>query len=167
MKNIFLFLLFFGLSLQGFSQSKDFILLKRGANQHTQIRFYPEENITYKSKKLGYFVTDKIISLDKDFIYLTENILSPADILAVNIFEKDPRNRTFKTIRGLLFGAGIIFLSAETINNLVLLGNLEIKKEAAITSSILIGTGLLFIPLKYRIFKHENQNKIQLVVKPI
>lgn len=165
MKNTFLFLLFFGLSLNGFGQSKDFILLKRGANQQTQIRFFVGENITYKSKKIGYFVTDKIISLDNNFIYLSENILSPSDILAVNIYEKDPRNRTLKTIRALLFGAGTIFLSAETINNLVLSGNLEISKEAATTSAILIGTGLLFVPLKYRIFKHENQNKIQLIIK--
>ena len=46
---------------------KKFLLLKRGANQKTQIRFYPGENITYKSKRIGYFVTDKIVNLDTDF----------------------------------------------------------------------------------------------------
>lgn len=167
MKNTVLLFLFLGLYFNGFSQSKDFILLKRGANQNRQIRFYPGEEFTYKSKKIGYFVTDKILNVDKDFIYLSENILSAADILEIDIYRKDKRNRTFKTLRTLLFSAGIIFISAETINNLSRTGKLEINEQAAITSGILIGAGIALLPLTYKTFKLEGQNKIQLVIKPI
>jgi len=81
---LFFFQILFA-SNNAFTQSKDFSLLKRGANQKSQIRFYPGEDITYKSDKLGYFVTDRIISLDKDFIYLSENILRIDNIRKIDI----------------------------------------------------------------------------------
>ena len=58
---VLLSLLFLGLlamPLLAQEQPKKFLLLKRGSNQKSQIRFYPGEDITYKSKKIGYFVTD-------------------------------------------------------------------------------------------------------------
>ena len=74
-------------------QPRKFLLLKRGSNQKSQIRFYPGEVITYKSKKIGYFVTDRIVNLDTEYLYLSENILNPSDIIAIDIRAKDPRNR--------------------------------------------------------------------------
>lgn len=167
MKNLLTLFLFFGLSFLCSGQSKDFILLKRGAKQKTQIRFYPGEEITYKSKKLGYFVTDQIVNIDKDFIYLTENILSPEEILEIDIYAKDPRNKTLRNLTALFLGAGSILISVETLNNLINTGELQVNEGVAITSGFLFATGLAMVPLRYKTFKQEKRNRIQLILKPI
>ncbi len=146
------------------AQSKDFILLKRGSNQKSQIRYYPGEEITYKSKKLGYFITDKIVRLETDFIYLEENILSPSDILEVDIRNKDPRNRTLRNLTALFLGAGTILLTVEAVNGLYQEGELQIDQGVAVTSGILIGTGLALLPLRYKTFKNEGRNGIQIIL---
>jgi hypothetical protein len=158
MKLLSVLILFLGLQLGAQAQSKDFLLLKRGSNQKTQIRFYAGEELTYQSRKLGYFITDKIVRIDKDYIYLTENILSPADIEAIDIRNKDPRNRTLRNLNALFLGAGTILLAVELVNS----GG--ISEGVGITSGILVGTGLAMIPLRYKIFKNEGKNRIQLVI---
>ncbi|GAA0879928.1 hypothetical protein GCM10009119_28980 [Algoriphagus jejuensis] len=158
-------LLFLSLIFGAQAQSKDFILLKRGSNQKNQIRFYPGEDITYKSKKLDYFVTDQIVSLDKDFIYLTENILSPADIEEVGIRQKDPRNRTMRNLTALFLGTGGILLSVETVNTLIKEDDDSIDSGVVITSGILIGTGLALLPLRYKTFKNTTGYGIQIILK--
>lgn len=164
MKSALTTALFFLLSIGAYAQSRDFILLKRGSNQKSQIRFYPGEEITYKSKKLGYFVTDQIISLDKDFIYLTENILSPSDIEAVDIRQKDPRNRTMRNLTALFLGAGGILLTVEAVNSIYQQDQLRIDEGVAITSGILIGTGLALLPLRYKTFKNTTGYGIQIIL---
>lgn len=156
--------LFLSLIFGALAQSTDFILLKRGSNQKTQIRFYPGEEITYKSKKLGYFVTDQIVNVDKDFIYLTENILSPSDILEVDVRNKDPRNRTMRNLTALFLGAGGILLTVEAVNSLYQQDQLKIDEGIAITSGILIGTGLALLPLRYKTFKNTTGYGIQIIL---
>lgn len=146
------------------AQSKDFILIKRGGNQKTQLRYYPGEDITYKSKKLGYFVTDRIESLDTDFIYLTENILSPSDILELDIRNKDPRNRTMRNLTALFLGAGAILLTVEAVNSVYQQNELGIDGGVAVTSGILVGTGLALLPLRYKTFKNPSGYGIQIVI---
>jgi hypothetical protein len=158
MKLLSVLILFLGLQLGAQAQSKDFLLLKRGSNQKTQIRFYAGEDLTYQSRKFGYFITDQIVRIDKDYIYLTENILAPADIEAIDIRNKDPRNRTLRNLNALFLGAGAILLAVELVNS----GG--ISEGVGITSGILVGTGLAMIPLRYKIFKNEGKNRIQLVI---
>lgn len=162
-KALILIFLFVG-CLSSFGQTTDFILLKRGTNRKTQIRFNPGEEITYKSKKLGYFVTDVIVNLDKDFIYLSENILAPSDILEVDIRRKDKRNRTLKNLNALFLGAGILLVSVEMVNSLYQNGDLEVSDGVAVTSGILLGTGLALLPLRYKTFKQKDRNKIQIIL---
>lgn len=146
------------------AQSRDFILVKRGGNQKTQMRYYPGENITYKSKKLGYFVTDQIVSLDTDFIYLTENILSPADISELDIRDKDPRNRTLRNLTSLFLGAGVILLTVEAVNSVYQQDQLRVDSGVAVTSGILVGTGLALLPLRYKTFKNTTGYGIQIII---
>ncbi len=167
MNKIFLFLCFFGLSQIAFAQGRDFLLLKRGSNQKTQLRYYPGEEITYKSKKLGYYVTDVITEFDKDFIYLRENILSPDDILEINIRRKDKRNGTLTAFNSLILGAGVILISVEIINSLYQTGSVDVSNGVAISSGALAATGLAMLPLRYKTFKHEGQNRIQIVLMRI
>ncbi len=149
------------------NRAKDFVLLKRGTNQKTQIRFYPGESITYKSKKLGYFITDKIVSLDTEFIYLTENILRTSDIEAVDIRNKDPRNRTMKNLTGLFIGSGSLLLGVEAVNSIYQQGNFSIDGGVAASSGMLIGTGLALLPLRYKTFRLKGTNRIQILIMSI
>lgn len=164
MKSVLTTLFFLALIFGVQAQSKDFILLKRGSNQKTQIRFYPGEQITYKSKKLGYFITDKIIRLETDFIYLEENILAPSDILEVDIRNKDPRNRTLGNLTALFLGAGAILFTVEAVNSLYQDSEFGIDQGVAVTSGILVGTGLALLPLRYKTFKNEGRNGIQIIL---
>jgi hypothetical protein len=151
------------LSIHSFGQATDFILLKRGAKQKSQLRFYPGEEITYKSKKLGYFVTDVIKNVDDNFIYLNENILSPENILEIDIRDKDSRNSTLRNLNSIVLGAGVILLGVESINSVYHDQSFSISKGVGITSGILLGTGLAMLPIRYKTFKNEGRNHIQII----
>jgi hypothetical protein len=157
----------FALPIHAQEQPKKFLLLKRGSNQKTQIRFYPGETITYKSKKIGYFVTDVLVNLDTEYLYLSENILKPSDILAIDVQRKDPRNRTLKNLTALSLGAGTMIIGLEGINSLTQQGQLKISAGVAKASALLVGTGLALLPLRYKIFTLSDKNKVQLVLLEI
>ena len=148
-------------------QPRKFLLLKRGSNQKSQIRFYPGEDITYKSKKIGYFVTDRIVNVDTEYLYLSENILNPSDIVAIDIREKDPRNRTLNNLTSLSLGAGTMAIALEGINNLYRQGKLQFSPGVVKTSAILLGTGFGLLPLRYKTFTISDKNKLQLVLLEI
>ena len=167
---VFLTLLVIGLvatPLLAQEQPRKFLLLKRGSNQKSQIRFYPGEDITYKSKKIGYFVTDRIVNVDTEYLYLSENILNPSDIVAIDIREKDPRNRTLNNLTSLSLGAGTMAIALEGINNLYRQGKLQFSPGVVKTSAILLGTGFGLLPLRYKTFTISDKNKLQLVLLEI
>ena len=153
--------------LRAQEQPRKFLLLKRGSNQKSQIRFYPGEDITYKSKKIGYFVTDRIVNLDTEYLYLSENILNPSDIVAIDIRAKDPRNRTLNNLTNLSLGAGTMAIALEGINNLYRQGKLQFSPGLVKTSAILLGTGFGLLPLRYKTFTLSDKNKLQLVLLEI
>ena len=157
----------FALPIHAQEQPRKFLLLKRGSNQKTQIRFYPGETITYKSEKIGYFVTDVLVNLDTEYLYLSENILKPSDILAIDVRRKDPRNRTLKNFTALSLGAGTMIIGLEGINNLTQRGQLKISAGVAKASALLVGTGLALLPLRYKTFTLSDKNKLQLVLLEI
>ena len=148
-------------------QPRKFLLLKRGSNQKSQIRFYPGETITYKSEKIGYFVTDVLVNLDTEYLYLSENILKPSDIVAVDIRNKDPRNRTLNNLSQLSLGAGAMIFGIEGVNSLIKQGEFKINTGVAKASALLIGTGLALLPLRYKTFTLSDKNKVQLVLLEI
>jgi hypothetical protein len=157
----------FVLPIHAQEQPKKFLLLKRGANQKTQIRFYPGETITYKSEKIGYFVTDVLVNLDTEYLYLSENILKPSDILAIDVRKKDPRNRTLNNLTQLSIGAGTMILGLEGVNSLIQQGEFKISNGISKASALLIGTGLALLPLRYKTFTLSDKNKVQLVLLEI
>lgn len=164
MKNLLIFSLLWIMSFTVQAQSRDFILLKRGAHQKSQIRYYPGEEITYKSKKIGYFITDVIENVDQDFIYMRENIISPMDIEEIDVRRKDKRNGTLRAFNSIILGAGIILVSADMINSLYHEKEISIDKGVGLTSGILLATGLAMLPLRYKTFKHQGRNHIQIVM---
>ncbi|WP_192349470.1 hypothetical protein [Algoriphagus sp. Y33] len=156
-------LLIFSVQLSSFAQGTDFVILKRGAKQKSQIRYYPGEEITYKSTKINYFVTDIIQNIDQNYIYLSENILSPESITEIDIRDKDRRNGTLRALNVLTLGAGIIFLGAESINSIYHDNEFSISSGVGLASGILLGAGVAMLPLRYKTFKNTGRNKIQLI----
>jgi hypothetical protein len=146
---------------------KEFLLLKRGSQQKSQLRYYPGEYLTYKSKKIGYFVTDKIVDLDTEFIYLSENILKPSDIVAIDIQNKDPRNRTLNNLTRLFLGAGAMLLALEVANSLYQKERIQISSGVATTSTFLVSTSQALRPLRYKTFTLSEKNRLQLVLLEI
>lgn len=146
---------------------KEFLLLKRGSQQKSQLRYYPGEYLTYQSNKIGYFVTDKILDVDTEFIYLSENILKPSDIVAIDIQDKDPRNRTLSNLTRLFLGAGTMIMALEAVNSLHQQGQIQISSGVATASALLVGTGLALRPLRYKTFTLSEKNRLQLVLLEI
>ncbi|MDF2158202.1 hypothetical protein [Algoriphagus sp. CAU 1675] len=164
MKNMLTaFLIFITLS-GAFAQSSDFLLLKKGVNSKSQIRYYAGEQITYKSAKLGYFVTDVIKEFDQNYIYLSENILSPNDILEIDIRNKDPRNSTLKNFNSLFLGAGILLFTVESVNSIYQRDEFSINKGVGLTSAILTGLGIGMLPLRYKTFRNQGRNRLQIIL---
>ncbi|MEB2780624.1 hypothetical protein U3A58_09470 [Algoriphagus sp. C2-6-M1] len=163
MKNLVVIFLLFTASLSSLAQGTDFILLKRGIKQKSQIRYYPGQTITYKSTKIDFFVTDVIHSIDQNFIYLSENILSPETITEIDIRDKDRRNGTLRALNVLTLSAGIILLGAESINSIYHDNAFSISSGVGLTSGVLLGTGLAMLPWRYKTFKNTGRNKIQLI----
>ena len=141
-----------------------FVLLQRGGNQKSRLKFEIGENLTYKSKDLDYFVTDKIVDITTEVIVLTENILQPRDITSIYIKNKDPRNSTIKNLGFLGMGGGIIFLIATSVTSLYQNGNLSEVGDTLVLPIGMIASGFLISKLQYKEFKNKGKNKIQLVI---
>ncbi|WP_373523152.1 hypothetical protein [Aquiflexum sp.] len=156
----FLFLIL--VTTDGFGQK--FILLQKGSNQKSRLKFEIGEEFTYKSTTYDFFVTDIIIDIRNDIIILSENILQPKDITAVYVKHKDPRNATLKNLSFLGMGAGLIFFTGGIINSLYHYGDLSQTPNSLGLSAGLFGAGYLFSKLQYKEFKHQGKNKIQLVI---
>lgn len=156
----FLFLVL--LSTDGFGQK--FILLQKGSNQKTRLKFEIGQEFTYKTTTYDFYITDIIVDIRNDIIVLSENILQPKDITAVYIKNKDPRNATLKNLSFLGMGAGLIFFTGGIINSLYHYGDLSQTSNSFGLSAGLFGAGFLFSKLQYKEFKHEGKNKIQLVI---
>ncbi|WP_198669895.1 hypothetical protein [Cognataquiflexum aquatile] len=151
-------------SLAHYSYSQKFLLLQHGSNTKTALRFEVGEEITYKSTKFDYYVTDVIVDIKTDIIVLSENVLQPKDITVVDIRNKDPRNQTIKNLAYLSMGAGVIYLLVNTVNSLYQQGDLSRLQESWALSAGLIAGGFVISKLRYKEFKHKGDNKIQIVI---
>jgi hypothetical protein len=156
--------LIFMFSLAHHSYSQKFILLQKGSNTKTALRFQIGEEITYKSTKFDYYVTDVIVDIKTDIIVLSENILQPKEITVIDIRNKDPRNQTIKNLSFLSMGAGVVFLLVNTVNSLYQQGDLSRLEESWALSAGLLAGGYVISKLKYKEFKHKGENKIQIVI---
>lgn len=144
--------------------AQKFILLQKGTNQKTRIKYEVGEVFTYKTKNNDYYISDVIRDIQPEIIVLSENVLRPEDITAVYIQDKDPRNQTLKNLSFLSYGAGAIFLSANVINSLYQEGNVSIADGSLVTSAALFGSGFVLSKVRYKHFKRKGRNKIQLII---
>lgn len=144
--------------------SQKFILLQKGSNQKTRLKYEIGEDFTYKSKDMAFYVTDKIVDIRTDIIVLTENVLQPSDIVAVDISKKDPRNSTLKNLGSLGMGAGGLFLLVSTVNSLYQEGDLSTVENSFGWPIGFFTAGFIISKIQYKEFKHKGRNKIQLVL---
>ncbi|MCH7397076.1 hypothetical protein MM236_03710 [Belliella sp. DSM 107340] len=144
--------------------AQKFILLQKGTNQKSRLKFEVGETFTYKSKTNDFYITDVIKDIQTDIIVLSENILKPEDITSVDIFDKDPRNGTLKNLSTLSYGAGLIWLTAESINSLYHDKSFGISSGGMIGAGALFASGFTLSKIRRRHFKNTKRNKIQLVI---
>lgn len=153
--------LFFGV-LQEVDAQK-FILLQKGANQKTRIKYEIGEELIYKTKDFDFFLYDEIVDISNEIIVLKENVLTPKEILVIDIRSKDPRNQTLRNLSMLGIGGGVLFMAAQGANSLIQEGNLSQMDTWGVPIGMVAG-GIVLSKIRYRYFKHQGRNKIQTVV---
>ncbi len=146
--------------------AQKFVLLQRGANEKTRIKFEIGEEFSYKTKEYDFYITDVITDIQTDILVLKENVLRPEDIRAVDIRRKDDRNRRLESITAKTLGGGVLFLIGFTATSLVQEGDLSQLSQTWPYPAALFATGLIFSQIRYRDFKIEGKNKIQFVILP-
>lgn len=109
-------------------------------------------------------MTDVIKEFSTDYIYMSENIISPNDILEIDIQNKDKRNARLKALNFLVLGSGLMLLSVDAINSIYQQGELTIDREVGIIGGILVGTGIALLPVRYKTFKNTGRNKLQIIL---
>ncbi|MBS9522840.1 hypothetical protein KIH41_13760 [Litoribacter ruber] len=139
------------------------LLLQRGTNKKTRIFYEVGEEITYRQTDADYFYTDVITEIQQDIIVMRENVLKPEQIAVVDIRHKDERNQTIRNLSTLAAGAGALWLTAETINSLYHDGRLSYSTGGLILSGALFATSGIISLTKYKYFKNQGRNRIQLI----
>src|SRR5690554_8027194 len=107
---VLLFLFFFAFAQ---AEAQKFMILQKGANQKTRLKYEEGDLIRYQQKGQDYFVSDRIREIHPDFLVLSENILRPDDIAVVDVRNRDERNKTLSTLSGLMYAGGAMLLLAE------------------------------------------------------
>lgn len=161
MRSLLFCLLFFTVHA---ADAQKFILLQKGDNQKTRIKYEVGEEFIYKTKQYDFFIVERIKEITHEAIILTDNVVQPSQIVAVDIRSKDPRNSTINNLSYLGIGGGAMLLLASGINGLYQEGDFSISGGTLALSGGLIGAGLIIRQLKYKNFKHQGRNKIQLVI---
>lgn len=157
-------LLFLAWLLTGLqAEAQRFMILQKGSNQKSRIKYEEGDVIVYQQKGRDFFVTDQIREIHREFLVLNENILYPKDIVRIDVRDRDERNRTIGNLSTLMVAGGALLLTAETINGLYHEGKLTYSDGGLIISGSLFATGFVFSRFKYQYFRHGGRNKIQLI----
>jgi hypothetical protein len=147
----------------GESHAQRIMLLQRGGNQKTRIIYKEGEQLVYRQKGVDYFFEDVIREIHTDFLVLTDNIIRPDQIEVIDIRRKDERNQTIRNLSALAYSAGALVLTAETINSLYIDGSLSYSTGGLLIAGSLFAGGAIISLTKYRYFRHQGRNKIQLI----
>lgn len=157
---LLLFLLFFAFSQ---AEAQKYMILQKGSNQKSRIKYEEGDLIIYQQKGQGYFVSDRIKEIHPDFLVLTENVVKPEQIAAVDVRNKDERNRTLRNLSTLMYSGAGLLLVAETVNGLYHDKKFTYSNEGLIISGSLLASGFILSRIKYRYFKNQGRNKIQII----
>ncbi|GGF17920.1 hypothetical protein [Echinicola rosea] len=145
------------------AQAQRYLILQKGGNQKTKIRYDEGDLITYQTKDMDYFISDQIKEIHRDFLVLRENILRPENIAVVDVRDNREQNRTIRSFSTIFAAAGGLLLTAETINSLYTEGELSYSKGGLIISGALLAGSFVISRFKKKYFKNEGRNKIQII----
>lgn len=145
------------------AEAQRLMILQKGTNQKTRLTYEEGDLIRYQQKGKDFFVSDRIKEIHPDFLVLTENILKPEEIEVVDVKEKDDRNRTLTNLSVLMYSGGALLLLAETVNGLYHDKKFSYSDEGLVVGGSLLATGFVLSKIKYRYFKHQGRNKIQII----
>lgn len=159
---IFTSLILVTLSLTS-AQAQRYLILQKGGNQKTRIKYNEGDLITYKTNDMDYFISDQIKEIHRDFLVLRENIIRPENIAVVDVHNIREQNRTIKSFSTIFAAAGVLLLTAETINSLYTEGELSYSKGGLIISGALLAGSFVISRFKKKYFKNEGRNKIQII----
>ncbi|MFC4873781.1 hypothetical protein [Negadavirga shengliensis] len=143
--------------------AQNYMILQKGKNQKTRIKYEEGDPITYLQEGLDYYITDVIKEITKDYLILSENIVTPSQIVAIDIRDRDERNRTMANLTLLPAGGAVLLLLAESINSLYADGGLSYSNSSLVISGALLTTSLVLAPVRYKKFRHRGRNKIQII----
>ena len=149
--------------IQGNVQAQNYLILQKGANEKSRIRYEVGDEFIYLQKGNDYYIKDVIREIDKSYIALNENVLSLNQIEAIDIRYKDERNQTLDNLTFLPIAGGSLLLLAGGINSLVQEGGIRYSNGVLITAGTLIGGGLILKTLRYKKFKVSGRRKIQVI----
>ncbi|AEL24770.1 hypothetical protein [Cyclobacterium marinum] len=151
--------------VQGELFAQNYLILQKGANQKSRIIYEVGDEIIYLQKGNDYYIKDIIREIDKEYIALSENVLSLKQIEALDIRYKDERNQTLANLTYLPFAGGGLLLLAGGINSLADDGNLQYSSGVLATAAALIGTGFIMKSIRYKKFKVGGKRKIMVIRK--
>lgn len=145
--------------------AQNLLILQRGNNQKTRIKYQVGEPITYLQREIGYYITDNITEITSDYIGLTENVLSLSQVVAIDIRDKDERNHTLKNLTLLPAAGAVLLLTAESVNSLYSEGRLSYNSTVLGIAGALAGTSILMSQVRYKKFRLRGRNKILVITR--
>jgi len=149
--------------IYGNSQAQNYLILQKGANEKSRIRYEAGDEIIYLQNGNDYYIKDVIREIDQNYIALNENVLSLNQIKAIDIRNKDERNQTLDNLTFLSIASGSLLLLAGGINSLAQDGEFRYSNGVLITAATLIGGGLILKTLRYKKFKIRGRRKLQVI----
>lgn len=144
-------------------KAQKFLLLQKGANQKTSIKYEEGNMIRYQQQGQEYFTVDIIKEIHPEYLVLGENILKPENITVVDIIDKDERNHTLQNLSVLMYSGAGLLLVAETVNSLYRDKKLSYSDGGLVVSGSLLTAGFILSKIKYRYFKQKGRNKIKII----
>lgn len=143
--------------------AQNYMVLQKGDNAKTRLRYKVGDSITYKLDDLPYYLTDVIREIQPGHLLLGENIVAPAQIESIDIRNKDERNSTLRNLTLLPAGAAILLLTAETVNSLYADGKISYSDTSlGIAAGLAVGS-IVLSQVRYKKFRIKGKRKIHIL----
>lgn len=142
-----------------------YLILQKGENQKTRIRYEVGESITYKLRDTPYFMTDLIQDIQPEHLLFGDNIIAPWQIETIDIFSKDERNSTLRNLTLLPAGAALLLITAESVNSLYADGTVEISRASSLIAGGLAGSALIMSQLRHKKFRIKGKRKLLIIAR--
>ncbi len=144
------------------AMAQNFLVLQKSGKPEKAVFYEAGDQLVYQQKGFDNFIKDQILEITSNVVVLKHNFLLPEQIESVDI-RNHPQNQTFSKLKTIFLGAGILLLTAETINGLYQEQKLQYDRGVLITGGSLLGAGFLFSQLKLKYFKHGGKNQIKII----